>query len=198
MTAEAGRTAIGVTCKGDSGKQQIEDYCSENALSLSKVFTCRKDGPTAIAEACDGGAMLVAKSLSCVAESTLDVVRLGIRLKEAGAGLAVIDSGIGADASDGVLKLLASLGDLEYHRVADHLPYGYAVADDLEHIVVDADESAVIKRVIDWYREDVSVAEIAAKLNAEKVPARPTEAWTGDAIQTVVDAQVTSRWDGME
>lgn len=192
--------AVGITLGRKTKSAGIAKYCADHGLVLTAVHGSEGGRQDAIDAACKSRSILIADSLPCVADTMLEVVRLGIRLMDAGADLILLAPHISTrEASpDAVFAMLAEMADLEYHRLADRLPYGYAVADDLVHIMVDPVESAVIRRIVEWYRKDVSPADIAARLNAEGTLARRADAWTSDAVRNVIDHAITSRWDGLE
>ncbi len=189
--------AVGVTRGDETARAAIEATCANHGLTLTRIYDCEAELQDAIEAACASRAVLVAESLSCVADCILDVVRLGIRLKDAGAQWLLLEPELGPLTSPAMLDLLASMGNLEFHRLGDRLPYGYTVADDLEHIVISPSESAVIRRILDWHYQDIALDDIAERLNAEAIPARSSQSWTSATVGEVVDGAVTSRWDGL-
>lgn len=178
----------------------LKRYCKQRDLSIIASHDAEGHLQQAIADACEHGALLVAGALADVATNTMDVVRLGRRLNEAGANLALVDQNIDTTetGASAVFDLLAAMADLEYHRLGDRLPFGYAVADDLEHIVLDPEEADVIRRIVDWHHDGVTLIEIAGRLNDENIPPRRAEQWDADAVKNVVDHAVTSRWEYIE
>ncbi len=192
--------AVGITHGSETQSATISDYCAAHGLTLTAVHGSDGERQDAIDAVCKTQSVLIAESLSCVADTMLGVVRLGMRLKEAGANLILLAPHVSTvEASPAAaFDLLTGMGDLEYHRLADRLPYGYAVADDLVHIIVDPDESVVIRRIVDWHSKDISPADIAERLNTEGTRARRADTWTSDAVREVIDNTVTSRWDGLE
>lgn len=200
IEGEHNTDAVGIAHGSDTQSTAISDYCAAHGLTLTAVHGSDSGRQDAIDEACTSQSVLIAESLSCIADTMLDVVRLGMRLKQSGANLVVQSPPISSLGSspDAIFELLAGMGDLEYHRLADRLPYGYAVADDLVHIIVDPDESVVIRRIVEWHSKDVKPTDIADRLNAEGTRARRADTWTSDAVRKVIDNTVTSRWDGLE
>jgi len=196
------RKAIGVVEAQDEAKSRaaVESYCRGRGYEVVEVHVGIEEAKGAIERACVMKAALVAATLGSVARSMPEVARLGARLAAAGADLAVVDRKIDTadrdEAQRGVVfRLLDAMADLEYHRMADRLPYGYTVSDDLEHVIVDERETAVIRRMIHLYRDGSTAADIARGLNEEKVATRKGGAWTGEDVQKVIDHAPTSRWE---
>lgn len=193
-------TAIPAVAVVAGNLNAIEQYCHSNNLTLIATHDAAGQLQQAIADACEHEAVLVAAALADVARTATDVILLGRRLCEAGAHLALIEQRIDTTrpGADAVFDLLAAMADLEYHRLADRLPFGYAVADDLEHIVIEPREAEVICHVVDWHHDGLSLTDIAARLNAQRIAPRRADKWTADAVRSVIDHAPTSRWEFIE
>jgi len=193
------RKAIGYTGAdgNDAARKAIGDFCREGGLELIATIDDEQGIELAIDEACRAGAVLVADRIATIAESMLDVVRLCRKLRENDADLALLAEGVDtSDAAQGdaIFRVMDAIADLEYHRLADRLPYGYVVADDLEHIRLNPEQADVIRRIVTSHVDGREDQQIADELNREGIAGRQGAKWNAAAVKRVVDHAPTSRW----
>lgn len=172
---------------------QIEACCAGRGWKLGRICA-ERDSAIAAAVGCRG--VLVVAALEHLCDSVHDCLRVVTRLREGGAALVSIAEGLDTSTAMGQTlgSVLASLARLEHDRLARRLPYGYAVAEDLEHIVLDPAQQAVIRRIVYWNSEGRDLADIARQLNEEGVAGRQGRGWDAVAVRLVLDHAPTSRW----
>jgi DNA invertase Pin-like site-specific DNA recombinase len=193
------RRAIGYSGadRSDAARKALGDFCRDRDLELSAVITDEQGLGQAIDAACRAGSVLVADRLATVAASMLDAVRLCRQLRESHGDLALLAEGVNtSDAAQGdvIFRVMDALAELEYRRLADRLPYGYVVADDLEHIRLHPEQANVIRRIVRSSFAGRTDQQIADELNGEGVAGRQGAAWDAQAVKRVVDHAPTSRW----
>jgi DNA invertase Pin-like site-specific DNA recombinase len=183
--------------RDDASRQAIVAFCRERNLELAATIVDAKTAESAVEKACTLGGVLVAHNIAALAESMLDIVRLCRRLRASGADLVLIAEGVDtSDAAQGgaVMRMIEAMASLEYHRLADRLPYGYEVDDDLEHVRLNPERASVIRRIVQSHVEGRADDRIADELNREGVAARQGGRWDAAAVKKVVDHAPTSRW----
>jgi site-specific DNA recombinase len=146
----------------------------------------------ALDEVCRAHGVLVVYSLSRLARSVRDAIDISERLAAAGADLVSLTDPIDTTTAMGraffaMMAVMARLeSDLISERVRSALaykrgqmlrttsvvPYGFRLAADKAHLVVDRKEQAVIARMKRWRRGGKSYWSIASRLNREGVPTR--------------------------
>lgn len=143
------RTAIGyvrVSTEGqatdgvslDAQRNAIAAYCQLNGLRLLRIEadegisgskTSNRPGlQRAVDDACKGGAILVAYSLSRIARNTIETLELADRLEHAGADLASLSERIDTSGACGrmVFRMLAVLAEFERDQIAERTRLGLA------------------------------------------------------------------------
>ncbi len=181
----------------DASRQLLADYCRDRDLELTTTITDPQAVEQAVEQACKVGGVLVADNLAALAGSMLDAVRLCRRLRASDGDLALIAEGVdtrGASQEGALMRVMDAMADLEYHRLADRLPYGYEVADDLEHIRLNPQQADVIRRIVKSHVDGQTDVQIADELNREGIAARQSGKWDAAAVKKVFDHAPTSRW----
>lgn len=148
------------------------------------------------AAACRG--VLVVQSLGCLARSAQACIRVAEQLHRHKTDLIVVDEKLDTTVAGGEMffALMRSLGELELERykLARQAPYGFEVADDGEHLILNPTEQEVIRRILQHHRQGWDAARIAGQLNSEKIAAKAGGSWEAATIQEMIDRTATSRW----
>lgn len=162
--------------------------------------------------ACATRSALVVYSLSRLARSTRDAIEIAGRLEDSGADLVSCSESIDTTGAVGrmVFRMLATLAEFERDLTAErtsaalqhkrsrgervgNTPYGWRVGDDGVRLVRDEVEQGTIRRITDLRDHGLTLAQIAARLNAEGRTSRTGGPWLLQSVARVLRANPGAR-----
>ncbi len=151
----------------------------------------------ALDQACSCSGVLVVYSLSRLARSTRDAIEITERLEQAGADLVSITERI--DTTTGIGRFffttMAALAQLERdqiserttaalahkrhkkQRVSGQIPFGYDLADDGVHLVVNRGEQGAIRRIRRLRQTGMSSRNLIAELERQGITPKGCGRW---------------------
>jgi DNA invertase Pin-like site-specific DNA recombinase len=185
----------------DAQRQRIEAWAQANGVALAAVEVdaglsgCRADNrpglQKAIAAACVNKCPLVVYSLSRLARSTRDAIKISDTLNRAGADLVSLSERIDTTTAAGKLAFTMmnavaqherdqiserTKSALQYLRKqgkrAGNIPFGYTLAADGKTLDANAAEQGVFKRIKAMSKQGMSLRAIASRLNEQQVPTK--------------------------
>jgi DNA invertase Pin-like site-specific DNA recombinase len=170
-----------------------------------------KDRPglqAAIEHVCKVKGVLVAYSLSRIARSIQDAIRISLELRKQKADLCIIQANLDTSTPGGrvVYHIFAALAEferemisertkvamLEYQangkRVSDRPPYGWCVdPDDSKRLVEDGNEQAVIEEIMALHERKFGLRAIGRQLIAMGHNPRTGRKWQHGVIKRIIE-----------
>lgn len=183
VSLEAQRAKIEAWCQ--SSDAELMGVHADEGLSGSKSHN-RPGLQAALAQATKEKAALVVYSLSRLARSTQDAIRINEALDKAGADLVSLTERIDTTTAAGkmIFRLLAVLAEFERDLVSErttaalghlraqgrklggHVPYGYKLTPDGRSLVEDGQEQAGLALMRQLRSQGATLREIATALDA--------------------------------
>lgn len=169
---------------------EVVEVIREEGVSASKPLATRPGGQQLVKLLASGaGVHVVSLKLDRLFRSALDALQQVEAWDKTGISLHLVDMRIdtGSPAGKFFLTMLAGLAEMERNLIAErtkgamaykkqHLeaysvpPFGYDRAGDA--LIENPSEQAVLRQMIDWRREHLSLRAIASKLNTAGVPTK--------------------------
>ena len=191
----------------------IEAYCATHGMRLTRIVVdAGVSASTPLAER-QGGSQLrdcrkiVATKLDRLFRSAIDALTTVDRWSAAGVALHVVDmGGASVDTSSPVgrftFTVLVATAELDMAQAAERtrlvkqhqcaegrylggaVPYGHQVVDGM--LVADEAEQAVIRRMMEWRRDERSWRWVASRLTAEGHVTRTGKSWAAASVRRIV------------
>jgi DNA invertase Pin-like site-specific DNA recombinase len=201
----------GVSLEGQ--RKQIAGWCELHGWNLQAIYSDeglsgrslrkRVGLDAALSAVCNARGVLVVYSLSRLARSTKDCIRIADRLELGQANLVSVTERL--DTTTGIgrffFRLMASLAELESDQVSERVrfahrqclesgrlrsrwvPFGWEVVQGTKSLRVNPAEQAVLDRMEGWRNAGESFASIASRLNALGIPAKRGGAWWAETVK---------------
>lgn len=199
----------------EAQRARIEAYCAAHGFELAGLEidaglsgkrADNRPGLQGVLEAVtEAGGVLVVYSLSRLARSTRDTLEIAARLEKAGADLVSLSESIDTTNAAGrmMFRLLAVLAEFERDLAAERtrcalaskrargektggkVPFGYQLGLDGVHLVENADERAILERILEVRRGGLSYRAIGAQLEAQGIRARAGGAWHPQVLRDI-------------
>jgi DNA invertase Pin-like site-specific DNA recombinase len=195
----------------DAQRQRLEAWAQMQGVTLTAVETdaglsgCRADNrpglQRAIAAACEHRCPLVVYSLSRLARSTRDAIKISDTLTKAGADLVSLSERIDTTTAAGKLAftMMNAVAQHERDQVSERtraalqylrkqgkragtIPFGFTLAADGKTLNADAGEHKTLARIQRLSRNGKSLRVIAATLNADGIPSKTGKQWAAGTV----------------
>jgi len=174
--------------QGISGKQADNRPALQRALAL----------------ALDKGAVIVVFKLDRLGRSLQDLFAILADIRQAGAALVSIADGIDTRQPDTMrfFDFAALFAEIERRaiservqavvdfkrergeRISRYIPYGYDLGEDGKSLIPSPQEQDTIRQIREMRNTlGLSYRGIAARLNGERIPAKHSAAWSGEAVR---------------
>lgn len=173
---------------------------------ISGTKMAKRDGLLALLDDCEKGMIdyIIVKSISRFSRNTVDSIETVRRLCDMGIYIFFEKENIDTGKMEGelLLSILSSLAESESRSISDnetwsikrrfmngtykisYPPYGYDYIDG--EMVVNAEQSKVVKRIFAKVLSGSSSADIARELNEEEIPAKRGGSWTSTTINGMI------------
>ena len=173
---------------------------------ISGTKMAKRDGLLSMLADCEKGKIdyIIVKSISRFSRNTVESIETVRRLCSMGIYIFFEKENIDTGKMEGelLLSILSSLAESESHSISEneiwsiqkrfrngtfkisYPPYGYDYIDG--DMVVNPEQSEIVKRIFDMVLSGNSTAEIARKLNEEGIPTRRGGSWTGHTINGMI------------
>ena len=173
---------------------------------ISGTKMAKRDGLLALLDDCEKGLIdyIIVKSISRFSRNTVDSIETVRRLCDMGIYIFFEKENIDTGKMEGelLLSILSSLAESESHSISEneiwsiqkrfrngtfkisYPPYGYDYIDG--DMVVNPEQSKVVKRIFDMVLSGSSTSQIAKALNAKGIPTRRGGSWTSTTINGMI------------
>ena len=173
---------------------------------ISGTKMAKRDGLLSMLNDCEKGLIdyIIVKSISRFSRNTVESIETVRRLCGMGIYILFEKENIDTGKMEGelLLSILSSLAESESHSVSEneawsirrrflngtfkisYPPYGYDYIDG--KMVVNAEQSTIVKRIFSMVLSGSSSADIARELNAEEIPTRRGGSWTSTTINGMI------------
>ena len=173
---------------------------------ISGTKMAKRDGLLSMLADCEKGKIdyIIVKSISRFSRNTVESIETVRRLCSMGIYIFFEKENIDTGKMEGelLLSILSSLAESESHSISEneiwsiqkrfrngtfkisYPPYGYDYIDG--DMVVNPEQSKIVKRIFDMVLSGNSTAEIARKLNEEGIPTKRGGSWTGHTINGMI------------
>ena len=173
---------------------------------ISGTKMAKRDGLLALLDECEKGMIdyIIVKSISRFSRNTVDSIETVRRLCDMGIYIFFEKENIDTGKMEGelLLSILSSLAESESHSISEneiwsiqkrfrngtfkisYPPYGYDYIDG--DMVVNPEQSKVVKRIFDMVLSGSSTSQIAKALNAKGIPTRRGGSWTSTTINGMI------------
>lgn len=198
----------------DAQRHRISAYCEAHGLQLARCYEDagisgrRADNrpalEKAINHACLNGGVLIVYSLSRLARSTRDAIRISDRLAKSDAQLVSLSEQIDTTSAAGKMffRIMSVLAEFESDligertrtalaykrengkRYSHHAQYGYR--HDGDDLVECEEEQRVLRLMRRWRAEGASYAEIARRLNERGLRPRGTAVFSRQRVRKII------------
>lgn len=213
-------STIGQAVEGvsiDAQRDAIAKHAAAAGLQLINVHQDELSGKradtrpglqTALAEACEHGAVLIVYSLSRLARSTRDTLAIAEQLETAGADLVSLSERIDTAGACGrmIFRMLAVLAEFERDTISErtaaalafkrrqgfktggHAPIGFAVdrTSDKPRLVEHADEQHALATIRELHAAGMSLRKIGNELDARGIKPRRGRRWHAKVLASIV------------
>ena len=204
-------TALRALCKSKGWKviESLEDAVSGRSESLHK----RNGLAEAIGLCCEHKAVMVVYDVTRLARSIIDGCKIIEKLRDCGAGLYILNTGLDTTTAMGkfVVHQLLAFGQLSSDLIGEYVkranaetvkrkgyrtqgtqPYGWKL-DDNNNRVPHPDEQNVLHTIRDLRKAGKTWDAIAAELNQMGAPARLSDKWTRGSVYRLAGNKLAPR-----
>ena len=197
-------------------QREIERWCNTSGRKLDALFvdegrsgramSKRPAFRDALAKVEADSATLVAYSLSRIARSTGDCIRIAARINDAGGDIVSIKEQIDTSSAIGKLffTMLAAMAQFESDQLSERMkdvaedayrtarvcgrpPFGYGKVPGTSYLIPDKREQAIL-RLINWYhtRKGWGYNRIATRLNRMSIGSKEGGKWWAKTIKDAI------------
>ena len=199
-------------------QDRITAWATANGHELAGMFVETGSGSSAdnrpelqkvMGQVCKAKGVLVVYSLSRFSRSVKDTLTLAEQLDKANAHLASLSESIDTSSAVGrmVFRMLSTLNEFEREmlverttnalghmrrqnrRISSTVPFGYELATDKVSLVPVASEQAAIGRMMQRRDAGMSLAAVAASLEAEGVQTKTHGKWYPASVANIINRQ---------
>lgn len=202
----------------DHQQERIAAWCKANGHDLEKVYVETGSGgradnrpelQKAMTAVCKARGILVVYSLSRFSRSVKDTLHLTEQLDRSHAHLSSLSESLDTSSAVGrmVYRMLSTLAEFEKdvlsertrnalghmrrnnRRISAKIPFGYTLAADGNTLLPNAHEQAAISRIVERRSQGMTLAAIAASMEAEQIKTREGGRWFPATIAAILDRQ---------
>jgi site-specific DNA recombinase len=199
----------------DAQTSRIEAWAKSQGVKLLGVESdeglsgCRADNrpglQRALEAACRHRCPLVVYSLSRLARSTRDAIRISDTLTRAGADLVSLSERIDTTTAAGKLAYTMMVAVAQHERDAisertraalqylkrqgnriGSVPFGYSLGKDQKTLHISHTEQKILGRIRRWNKEGKSLRVIASRLNAAGIKSKTGKKWAAGTIHVIL------------
>ena len=199
-------------------QERIAAWCKANGHDLEKVYVETGSGgradnrpelQKAMSSVCKSRGILVVYSLSRFSRSVKDTLQLTEQLDRSNAHLSSLSESLDTSSAMGrmLYVLMNAMNAFEREVIAERtrnalghmrrsnrrisakIPFGYTLAADGNTLLPNAHEQAAISRIVARRSQGMTLAAIAASMEAEGVKTREGGRWFPATIAAILDRQ---------